>query len=221
METSTKAQQSREGTGPGGGFWTSLPGVLTGLATLATAILGPIFAYSHFAGGGDSTPSKPTPAAASASARVPASTAPAPAAPPTSAPAPAPTPAAPPAPAAPAPTRAAPAPTQPLGHAAAPPPSAQSVSVSSLRTAGLSQGSTQAVDAGDVLDGCLQGDDGSCADYLDDLAGQCDEGQFSACDTLYDVSPSGSDWEAFGATCGGRLDTDEYADLCGALAGED
>ncbi len=39
---------------------------------------------------------------------------------------------------------------------------------------------------------------------LDLLYDECEAGDLLACDYLYDVSPVGSAYEAFGATCGGR-----------------
>ena len=41
---------------------------------------------------------------------------------------------------------------------------------------------------------------------LDFLFDECDEGDLTACDDLYYESPEGSDYEAFGSTCGGRED---------------
>jgi len=45
---------------------------------------------------------------------------------------------------------------------------------------------------------------------LDALWDACDAGDFQACDDLYDSSPFGSDYESFGATCGNRIQTDQY-----------
>lgn len=39
---------------------------------------------------------------------------------------------------------------------------------------------------------------------LDELWAACEGGDGGACDQLFDVAPLGSDYEAFGATCGGR-----------------
>jgi hypothetical protein len=41
---------------------------------------------------------------------------------------------------------------------------------------------------------------------LDDLWSRCEAGDGSACDNLFFESPSGSDYEQFGVTCGGRSD---------------
>ncbi len=37
---------------------------------------------------------------------------------------------------------------------------------------------------------------------------ECFDGDFAACDDLYAAAPAGSDYELFGATCGGRFETD-------------
>lgn len=47
---------------------------------------------------------------------------------------------------------------------------------------------------------------------LDDLADACYAGSMSACDDLYAQAEVGSDYEEYGATCGGRLDTDLYCE---------
>jgi hypothetical protein len=41
---------------------------------------------------------------------------------------------------------------------------------------------------------------------LDALWDGCEAGDAAACDELYAISPVGSDYEAFGSTCGGRTD---------------
>lgn len=43
---------------------------------------------------------------------------------------------------------------------------------------------------------------------LDDLTQRCFEGEMQACDQLYFQSPLGSDYETYGATCGGRTEAD-------------
>jgi hypothetical protein len=40
---------------------------------------------------------------------------------------------------------------------------------------------------------------------LDGLAQDCHDGYFMACDDLFDLSPSGSGYEQYGMTCGGRV----------------
>jgi hypothetical protein len=40
---------------------------------------------------------------------------------------------------------------------------------------------------------------------LDRAYTACDDGDFQACDELWSTSPSGSDYEAFGATCGDHI----------------
>jgi hypothetical protein len=46
--------------------------------------------------------------------------------------------------------------------------------------------------------------------YLDDLWNACADGDLDSCDTLYYDSEIGSDYEEFGATCGGRYDEPIY-----------
>jgi hypothetical protein len=41
---------------------------------------------------------------------------------------------------------------------------------------------------------------------LDDLTTRCAAGELLACDDLFVQSPSGSNYEQFGATCGGRVE---------------
>jgi hypothetical protein len=40
--------------------------------------------------------------------------------------------------------------------------------------------------------------------YLDQLWAECEAGDFQSCDDLYSESPSGSEYEEFGDTCGTR-----------------
>jgi len=72
----------------------------------------------------------------------------------------------------------------------------------------------------DVLNGPVAfsyGDDAA----LDALFDQCATGSGSACDQLYLSSPVGSDYESFGATCGGRFSTAEVPETCaGSSLGE-
>jgi len=60
---------------------------------------------------------------------------------------------------------------------------------------------------------CASGDDGACIEILDTLANGCYQGNGLSCDVLYEVSAIGSDYESYGATCGGRAGT-QYADRC-------
>jgi hypothetical protein len=53
---------------------------------------------------------------------------------------------------------------------------------------------------------------GEDADF-DDLAEECFDGDFASCDTLYSDTPADSDYEAYGATCGGRLPSDALSVL--------
>jgi hypothetical protein len=82
------------------------------------------------------------------------------------------------------------------------------------------------VDAGSGLQGddpaarllsrCAQGDEDACLEILDTLANECYDGDGLSCDVLFEVSPIGSDYEAFGATCGGRFPT-QYSGRCSEL----
>ncbi len=72
-------------------------------------------------------------------------------------------------------------------------------------------------DAADqLIDGCAAGDVQACTTILDILVQDCGDGDGFSCDVLFEISPEGSDYEAYGATCGARFDW-EYADGCGDL----
>lgn len=64
---------------------------------------------------------------------------------------------------------------------------------------------TAYIDEDDILDefpdGYTFGDD----NYLDRLWRSCERGVFEDCDTLYYESPVGSEYEWYGATCGGFI----------------
>lgn len=53
---------------------------------------------------------------------------------------------------------------------------------------------------------------------LDTLWDECESGQFGSCDELYFVSREGSEYEEFGATCGGRSDA---PGLCETIGGSE
>ena len=67
-----------------------------------------------------------------------------------------------------------------------------------------------------VVDDCANGDADACTVLLDQLAQECYDGYGISCDLLYEISEPGSDYEAYGATCGGRYDW-TYADACSQL----
>jgi hypothetical protein len=69
---------------------------------------------------------------------------------------------------------------------------------------------------GDVPDPQAPGDLGD-DEALDALADDCFDGDFSACDQLFFDSPVGSDYEAYGDSCGGR---NEPAGLCVNVYGQ-
>lgn len=54
-------------------------------------------------------------------------------------------------------------------------------------------------------------------DELDALAEECFDGDVAACDQLFFESPAGSDYEAYGDSCGGR---NEPAGLCVNIYGD-
>jgi hypothetical protein len=53
---------------------------------------------------------------------------------------------------------------------------------------------------------CASGRLDSCVPLLDQLVDDCYYGDPYSCDALYWISPVGSDYEAYGATCGGLFD---------------
>ncbi len=55
-------------------------------------------------------------------------------------------------------------------------------------------------------DACAAGDQSACEGLLNELANECEEGYGLSCDWLYKLSEVGSPYEAYGATCGGRVD---------------
>lgn len=64
------------------------------------------------------------------------------------------------------------------------------------------------------------GDSGGGSGLTDEqiaAAQACDAGNMYQCDQLYRMSPEGSEAEAFGATCGDRWSTYDYADQCATL----
>lgn len=67
-----------------------------------------------------------------------------------------------------------------------------------------------------LLGRCAQGDEAACLQILDTLANDCYDGDGRSCDVLFEVSPVGSDYEGFGATCGARV-SPQYAGRCSEL----
>lgn len=64
-----------------------------------------------------------------------------------------------------------------------------------------------------LVNQCLAGDDDACLQVLETLAQDCSDGDGPSCDDLYEISPIGSAYEDFGATCGARFPS-TYADTC-------
>ena len=56
----------------------------------------------------------------------------------------------------------------------------------------------------------------ACLVLLDQLADECAGGFGVSCDALFWVSPIGSEYELFGATCGYRFD-ESYAGSCAGV----
>jgi hypothetical protein len=68
-----------------------------------------------------------------------------------------------------------------------------------------------------LIAACGQGDESACVAVVNELVDECAQGYGVSCDVLYEISPAGSDLETYGATCGLRLDADDYADRCREL----
>jgi len=66
----------------------------------------------------------------------------------------------------------------------------------------------------DLLVGVAEDPPPTGDDFLDELARQCAAGDLVDCDLLYAEADTNSEAEHYGATCGGRLETD---DDCAAL----
>ena len=68
-----------------------------------------------------------------------------------------------------------------------------------------------------LIDECAAGYLDSCSYLVDQLVLGCSEGDALSCDDIYWLSPEGSWYEAYGATCGGRFDWDYAVGACDAL----
>ncbi len=64
-----------------------------------------------------------------------------------------------------------------------------------------------------LLNRCADGDNSACLQIVEGLINECDQGYGISCDALYEISPAGSEYQWFGATCGGRVSS-SYADRC-------
>lgn len=72
---------------------------------------------------------------------------------------------------------------------------------------------TQSPDPLDQLaNACEAGNVDACDTLLSTLADGCQSGVGQACDALFYISPSGSDYETYGATCAFRLSEDTAGD---------
>jgi hypothetical protein len=99
---------------------------------------------------------------------------------------------------------------EPITEAAQPAPEASvdAGSVVSRADSTLAGDDAMLSDAATVLwTDCGDGYVDSCASLLDLLVDDCYYGDPYSCDALYWVSPVDSDYETYGATCGGRFDS--------------
>jgi len=108
----------------------------------------------------------------------------------------------------------------PLDQPSASPPPAQ-VPVDATSVAAQADTAPVADDAlGDevtaLMNGCANGSADDCANLIYVLTRGCQEGDPWRCDLLYYITPVGSDYEAYGATCGYRFGW-EYAGRCSEL----
>ena len=103
----------------------------------------------------------------------------------------------------------------PTGTPVSIPPSVTSASVdpASLRLGNVPGGVASNDPVQQLIDECGQGDESACIAILEELVQECSEGALLSCDVLYYVSPTGSEYEQYGATCGGLL-TADYAGSC-------
>jgi hypothetical protein len=60
-----------------------------------------------------------------------------------------------------------------------------------------------------LVNQCAQGSVEACSAVLETLGQECYQGYGGSCDVLYEVSPVGSDYELYGATCGYRYNYSE------------
>lgn len=148
-------------------FWTTLPGVLTAIAAVITAVGGLYFAFRE-----DKKPPPPSSDGREITINL-------------------------------------------VGQGGTEPTVPAVVSGSQLNLASLDRTSAEA-DVARMVDDCAGGDDSSCQELLDTLVDECDRGFGVSCDALYQITAEGSDYEYFGATCGGRVGP-ENAGRCARL----
>lgn len=103
-------------------------------------------------------------------------------------------------------------------NTAVPPVPTQRVEASQVNLGDLSGVDTSDLgsDVDRAIDDCANGSGDACLLLLDLLTVECDTGYGLSCDVLYLVSPAGSDYEAFGNTCGGRF-PEPYPGWCADL----
>jgi hypothetical protein len=98
-----------------------------------------------------------------------------------------------------------------------PPAAASSISPVSLDVNAVDPNTLGDAAADSLLSDCANGSATACADFVETMAQGCYNGDLFYCDVLFVVSPSNSLYEEFGATCGYRLSTTEYANKCSVL----
>jgi hypothetical protein len=68
-----------------------------------------------------------------------------------------------------------------------------------------------------LADDCSYGDVDACTTLFVRLADECSQGYGISCDVLYAFSAPGSDYEYYGASCGGRFPDLTYMGVCSEL----
>ena len=149
-------------------FWTTLPGVLTAIAAVITAVGGLYFAFRE-----DKKPPPPSSEGREITINL-------------------------------------------VGQGGTEPSVPADVSGSQLNLASLDSTSALEAEVAGMVNDCAAGDDSACQELLDNLVDECDRGFGVSCDALYQVTAEGSDYEYFGATCGGRVGS-ENAGRCAQL----
>jgi hypothetical protein len=98
-----------------------------------------------------------------------------------------------------------------------PPPAPASIAPADVNLTAFDPSTIRDAAAVSLLDECGSGSSSACADFVESMAAGCYDGDMLYCDVLFVVSPSASVYEEFGATCGYRLATTEFANQCSSL----
>lgn len=103
---------------------------------------------------------------------------------------------------------------------AAAPPSVAEVEPAEVQIDASVGDLAQVSDDGTFLDEqaalCDEGAAAACGVLLDTLVDYCAQGSGPACDGLWRLSPEGSTYETYGATCGARV-SEDFAGSCAEL----